>query len=75
VALKRAPPAPAQHHGRADEGDQHAQDGDACARPAADGLAEQAGDDGADQRRQRHRQQQVLEKGCRHGCVFFGLSP
>jgi hypothetical protein len=49
-----------QHHGRADEGDQHAQDGDRVRALAADGLAEQAGDDGAGQRRQRHRQQQVL---------------
>ena len=42
-----------QHHGRADEGDQHAQDGDDVRAAAAHGLAGQAGDQRTDQRRQR----------------------
>ena len=53
-----------QHHHREDEGDQHAEDGDAVRAAPADRLAEEARHDRADQRQHRHGDEQVGRK-CR----------
>jgi hypothetical protein len=56
-----------QRVSRQRESDQHAQDRDGMRATAAHLLAEQAGHDGAEQRRKRHRQQQSLRKLYGHG--------
>jgi len=53
-----------QHRRRAQERDQHAEDGDRVRALAAHRLAGQAGDQRAGQRRQRHGEQQVLGDAC-----------
>ncbi|OIQ68574.1 hypothetical protein GALL_498310 [mine drainage metagenome] len=59
-----------QHHQRECEGQTHPQDGEPVRRATADGAAEQADDDGCEQRRQRDGEQQG---GVQRG--LHGLSP